>query len=173
MAHLEISTITENPFHNAYSQKYTPEEYIHQGYHNSEDDNSTVVSPTTTWRSSRRSSYSSLSSSNTATAEKSINCSDKNVLYPTKQAAYERIDYLEEQMRLHKESNEAIVKNMMHSIDSFLQQRQTHPVNESSNTQVLVSEGLGSSTQAVVVDKLLQLVSQYLSKGRFYAWNYL
>jgi hypothetical protein len=203
MAHLEISTVTEipDPFNNN-AYKYNSSEYIQQGplnyHHNSEDDNSTIVSPTTTWGSSRRSSYSSLSSSNTTTATlrhcKSLNC-NKSVLYPTKKAAYERIEYLEEQMRLHKQSNEAIIKNMLSSINGFLQERQSKaPIDNnnddqhtdkkeytSSNTvlvkQALISEeGQGNSTQVALdkLNKLLQLVSQQerLTKGSLKPSNY-
>lgn len=193
MTHLEISTTTENPFNIAYPQKFNSEYINQESYHNSEDDNSTVVSPTMTWESSRRSSFSSLSSSNTtATLRhcKSLHC-DKSVLYPTKKAAYERIEYLEEQMRLYKRSNNAIVKNMLSSIDCFLEQKHSkalmndeddkqhdllstdkNQLYTSSNTikQALILEGQVGSTQATTtvedkVNRLVQFVTQHLTKG--------
>ncbi|KAL9557172.1 hypothetical protein MBANPS3_001514 [Mucor bainieri] len=106
-------------------------------YPTEDDRNTLATSPTSSWDSSRRSSYSSTSSTSfsfsTSHSLRIKHCKslppsngDKQALYPTKEAAYKRIEWLEEQMRLSRQSNEAIVGNMSRSIQSFLDGRKVN-----------------------------------------------
>ncbi|KAG2189916.1 hypothetical protein INT46_007502, partial [Mucor plumbeus] len=100
-----------------------------------EDDRNTLAtSPTSSWDSSRRSSFSSTcSTSYTFSTSHNLrikHCKslppsdgDKHALYPTREAAFKRIELLEEQMRLLKQSNETTVKNMSQSIQKFMNNR--------------------------------------------------
>lgn len=147
MTHLELDTTV--PFYNTYphttssneepNTKYTTTTTLNSipPYLTEDDRNTLATSPTSSWDSSRRSSYSSTSSNtysfSTSHSLRIKHCKslppsngDKHVLYPTKEAAYKRIEWLEEQMRLSRQSNEAIVSNMSQSIQSFLDGRKSN-----------------------------------------------
>ncbi|KAL0140780.1 hypothetical protein V8B55DRAFT_1587640 [Mucor lusitanicus] len=149
MTHLELDTTVPlyNTFpHNTISSaeeepntKYTTTTTLNSipTYPTEDDRNTLATSPTSSWDSSRRSSYSSISSASysfsTSHSLRIKHCKslpppngDKHVLYPTKEAAYKRIEWLEEQMRSSRQSNEAIVGSMSRSIQAFLDGRKVN-----------------------------------------------
>lgn len=144
-------------------------------YQLSNDLASFASSPTTS-TSSRRSSNSSYSTSLLSTASSKKHHSlpptgstSSNKLYPTLNSALERIEYLEEQLKSRRESNEAIVKNVSFQIDTFLENRKKG--NLSTTTEELLlshsdtksAPAVGPLTEEVIdkLDELKDLVSEY------------
>lgn len=138
MSHLELTTTV--PLYNTFhlneepNTKYTTTLNTTQQYPTEDDRNTLATSPTSSWDSSRRSSYSSTCSASYTFSTnhnsrikhcKSLPPSngDKHALYPTKEAAFKRIEWLEEQMKLSRQSNETTLKNMSHSIQTFMNGR--------------------------------------------------
>ncbi|EPB85909.1 hypothetical protein HMPREF1544_07325 [Mucor circinelloides 1006PhL] len=162
MTHLELDTTV--PLYTTFPHTTAPDqEEPHTKYttaplnsippYLTEDDRiSLATSPTSSWDSSRRSSYSSTSSTSHSLRIKHCKSlppsnGDKHALYPTKEAAYKRIEWLEEQMRLSRQSNEAIVKNMSRSIQTFLDRRKANDLEPPSfNKDATGSSALYTST---------------------------
>lgn len=90
------------------------------GYH-SADELSFASSPTTS-ASSRRSSFSSFSSYHNTTNKTAQRQSlpPPTQRYTTLKSAHERIEYLEDQIKTRRESNETVMKGMTFQIDTFL-----------------------------------------------------
>ncbi|KAI9352348.1 hypothetical protein BD770DRAFT_142284 [Pilaira anomala] len=109
---LEINT---HPHHISYFKK---QHTFDSGYH-SADDLSYISSPTTS-TSSRRSSFSSFASCHTPNRINTHRQSFPPPKYNTLKAAHERIEYLEEQIRSRRKSNETVVQGMTVQIDAFL-----------------------------------------------------
>ncbi|KAI8360784.1 hypothetical protein BD560DRAFT_448917 [Blakeslea trispora] len=119
MTHFEIHTEIPTTL---FDQKDIIPKHALIGFVPTDDDNS-IVSPIsssdTCSFSSRRSSYSSFASSSFNSSPGSLirhskslqlDSSDKATLYPTKKSAYDRIEFLEEQLRVQRQLNESILK---------------------------------------------------------------
>lgn len=181
---LGISIINNNT--NEYQAHIVPKQHCNafeSDYQLSNDLASFASSPTTS-TSSRRSSNSSYSTSLLSTTTKKHyslpptgSTSSNNKLYPTLNSALERIEYLEEQLKSRRESNEAIVKNVSFQIDTFLENRKKGNLS-TKREELLLSHGNTKSAPVVgplteeVIDKLNELkdlVSEYnlvICKGK-------
>ncbi|GAN09063.1 hypothetical protein MAM1_0241c08585 [Mucor ambiguus] len=171
MTHLELDTTV--PLYNTFSHTISSDEELNTKYatattttlnsiptYPTEDDRNTLAtSPTSSWDSSRRSSCSSTSSTSysfsTSHSLRIKHCKslpppngDKHVLYPTKEAAYKRIEWLEEQMRLSKQSNEAIVSSMSRSIQTFLDGRKVNDLEPPSFSDAATGSSVLYTTTA-------------------------
>ncbi|KAK4520207.1 uncharacterized protein ATC70_008338 [Mucor velutinosus] len=169
MTHLELDTAV--PLYSTLPHTISSDEEPHTKYtttttlnsiptYPTEDDRNTLAtSPTSSWDSSRRSSYSSTSSTSysfsTSHSFRIKHCKslpppngDTHALYPTKEAAYRRIEWLEEQIRLSRQSNEAIINNMSQSIQTFLEGRKVNDLEPASFKDAATSSSVLHTTTA-------------------------
>ncbi|CEP07207.1 hypothetical protein [Parasitella parasitica] len=174
MTHLQVATTV--PLYDTFTcsscldqgldTKYATDLLNSTAQYRAEDDCIALATSTTSsWDSSQRSSYSSILSATCINSPAEHNRQikhykslpppngDKYTLYPTKETAYKRIEWMEEQMKLSRHSNEAIVQRMSQSIQMFLDTRR--------NTDDLEQP---SSKDSGTDDKKLMESSKYSSQ---------
>ncbi|GAA5795539.1 hypothetical protein HPULCUR_000898 [Helicostylum pulchrum] len=128
------------------------------GYH-SADEISFTSSPTTSV-SSRRSSFSSFSSYHTRTSSQrhSLPPPPPPQRYTTLKSAHERIEYLEDQIKTRRESNENVIKGMTFQIDTFLK---SHTSKKKSDPLSYCSTDSSLDPVIDTLNELKQLVTQH------------
>lgn len=127
------------------------------GYH-STDELSFTSSPTTS-ASSRRSSFSSFSSYHNTTNKTAHRRSlPPPQRYTTLKSAHERIEYLEDQIKTRRESNETVIKGMTFQIDTFLK---SHTSKKKSDPLSYCSTDSSLDPVIDTLNELKQLVTQH------------
>ncbi|KAI8094745.1 hypothetical protein BDF21DRAFT_448878 [Thamnidium elegans] len=149
---LEINTYTHHISYPSPKKQHTSD----FGYH-SADELSFTSSPTTSV-SSRRSSFSSFSSHHTTNKIAHRQSLPPPQRYTTLKSAHERIEYLEDQIKTKRESNETIVKGMSFQIDTFLK---NHTSKKRSDPLSYCSTDSSLDPVIDTLNELKQLVAQH------------